>query len=165
MASRAFDLAQNMRDAVAAWFDDPYHGLSLPDRRLITIGLPAADCELFAVAVESIVPIGGAASLPSGLVDDRDEVAFYMRAMVVGLWVLRCAPILDDNGDPPTVDEEEAHADLVLGDHVQLELALDDALANGMLPGCGGFAFIGWESITAEGALGGGVLRVQVSME
>lgn len=164
MASRAFDLAGDLKDVIAAFYDDPTSGLSLPERRLVTIGLPAADCELFAVAVESIVPITGTADATT-IGSDRDEVAFYMRALVVGLWVLRCVPGLNDRGEIPTVAEEEDAAELILSDATNMELALTQGLDDGVLPGCGGFAFIGWESITAEGYLGGGVLRCQVSIE
>lgn len=161
--SRAGALALSCRDAIAAYYDDPVNGLVLPERRLVVVGLPAVDCELLAVSLESVVPIAGSAALQQFVSDDQDPAR--MRAAIIGCWIFRCVPTLDDQGYPPAAaDEEAAHLD-VIDDEARMWAALLDGLAAGMLPGCGGLAFIGWESVTPEGALAGGCLRIQASME
>lgn len=168
MASRAFDLALTIKDFVAAWYDDVSNGLAddeaLPARRFVTLGLPPVDCDEFCVAIEGVVPIAGDANV-TVLPTDSDPVGFWMRAAVMGIWIFRCWPTLDDSGNPPPVDDEEAATQLIMDDFDRFERILGEAFAAGELPGCGGFAFVGTELVTPEGGFGGGVLRCQVSME
>lgn len=159
---RAYTIAGNIVDAVVAHYDAV--GVPLPGRQLVTPGLPAYDCPMLAVHVERIYPHDGrvGVELQPQL---EGEAAFYLRAMSVGLYLLRCVPTLDNQGNPPAADLEEAAAADILRDAVHLWRALSGAIDAGGLPGCGGVAWEGWETITPDGALGGGVLRCRIGLE
>lgn len=167
-----FDLAEACLNVVAAWYDDEVDHPELaaedsprrlPARRLVCIGLPAADCESLQVSIESVTPIDANVGVTALGADN--EVTGYMRAVNLGLWLMRCVPGLDDQANPPAAEDETASALLITGDRVEMEAALHEALDNGELPGCGALAFVEWQSITPEGYIGGGVLRIICSLE
>lgn len=159
---RAYTLA----GAVVTAIGEHYDGLplALPERRLVVPGLPAYDCPMLAVHVERIYPHDGRL-VTEASPQLEGEAAFYMRAMTIAVYLLRCVPTLQADGSPPHADVEEAAAADVLRDAVVVQNALVAALDEGDLPGCAGLAWEGWETITPEGALGGGVIRFRLGME
>lgn len=159
---RAYQVAAGVVEVVSDYYEA--NSLPLPDRRLVTPGLPAYDCAMVAVHVERIYPHDGRVGVEQ-VPQLEGETAFYMRAMSVGLYVLRCVPTLDNSGAPPPSDLEEAAAADILRDPVHLWRALSAAIGDDVLPGCGGVAWEGWETITPSGALGGGLLRCRISLE
>lgn len=159
---RAYTIAGLVVDAIG----DHYDGLSLPlpERRLVVPGLPAYDCPMLAVHVERIFPHDG--NLSAEAVPQMEgEAAFQLRALAVAVYLLRCVPPLNNDGSVPAVELEEGAAADILRDPVHEWRAILDALDAGELPGCGGVAWNGWESLTPDGLLGGGVLRFLVSLE
>lgn len=159
---QAYTIAGAVVDAIGDWYDGL--ALPLPDRRLVTPGLPAYDCAMLAVHVERIYPVGGDL-VTEAIPQLEGEVAFTMRAMTIAAYLLRCIPVLNNDGSPPAADVEEAAAADILRDPVLMWRALLNAISEGGLPGCGGVAWEGWETITPEGGLGGGLLRFRVSLE
>jgi hypothetical protein len=159
---RAYTIAGLVVDAIADHYDGL--GLPLPERRYVAPGLPAYDCPMLAVHVERIFPHDGNLGVES-VPQLEGEAAFYMRGIALAVYLLRCVPPLNNDGTPPAADLEETAAADILRDPVHEWRAVLAALDAGDLPGCGGLAWQGWESVTPDGLLGGGVLRFLVSLE
>lgn len=159
---RAYTIAGLVVDAIGDHYDTL--SLPLPERRLVVPGLPAYDCPMVAVHVERIFPHDGNLS-GEAQPQLEGEAAYYLRAVALAVYVLRCVPALNNDGSVPAVELEETAAADILRDPVHLWRSVLEALEAGELPGCGGVAWLGWESLTPEGLLGGGVLRFLVSLE
>lgn len=110
VASRLFDLAASIRQAIVDYYDIEADAPSLPAERLIVncaFAQHALDCEQLVVAVDDLAPdIGGE---PTGR-----SFGGYAATITVG--VVRCVPVLSDSGDPPSAAEIEASAAVVLAD-------------------------------------------------
>lgn len=138
-------------------------GVDLPARQYVANGLPAFDCEQVTVFCENTVGIQGSplAEFPS---EQFRDAGHAMRAGIFAVTIIRCVPMLDDDGDPPAVEAEDESAALIYGDAVRALNALIGAEERGDLPGCGSVVFQRWTNENAQGGLGGGTLRVAISL-
>lgn len=158
---RIYALALACLDAVIAHYIT--EGVELPERRYVANGLPAFDCEQVTVFCENTVGITGTptAENPTEWFHDAGHA---MRAGIFAVSIIRCVPVLDDDGDPPPVAEENTSAALIYGDAVRVLNALIAAEAAGDLPGGGSVVFRGWTNENAQGGVGGGTLRAAISL-
>lgn len=160
------DRLVNLADAVLVVVEDFYatNGWPLPGRRLITPGQPAWDCEQVTVHVETVVGHGGDPMIET--VEARlAHPAFAMRAAMIAVSIIRCVPVINDQGYPPHAADEQAAASDILRDAVRVWEAFRLAVRAGDLPGCGAAGFVGWESVGPEGGFAGGTARFRVSLE
>lgn len=111
-AEKIFTLADALLDAMVARFQT--HGRPLPDYRFVTAGQVAYDCELFAVSY-----IGLSHAIPGqSAVVIKGPVP---RHVIFQMHLVRCVPIPNAQGTPPTADElngsatEVARDALILG--------------------------------------------------
>lgn len=165
---RLYDVAEACKTAVVAYYTAQAE--TLPDRRYVANGLPAfdltdeGDCdEQFTVFVENTYGISGPPLLedPNAQLGDAGHA---MRAATVALTIVRCVPTIDDSGSIPTVAEEEASAEQIYADAVLMLNALIVAERAGDLAGCGSVTFLRWTNENAQGGVGGGTLRVAISL-
>lgn len=160
---QAYDLAGAIRDAIGSYYDNEI-SVDLPERRLVFPGLPAYDCEQLTVHAERIVPVGGDIS-QEATPDEHDPVGFYMRAVEYGVTILRCVPVPAAVGQVTNPDDEELAAAAILRDPVHVWNGIISAMRSGELPGCGGVRWRSWEALSPQSDLGGGMLRLLVSLE
>jgi len=159
---RIWDLAGDVLAAIESGFasDD----VSLPTRRYRTYGVPAIDCEELVVALEASLGTEGAVNqeVTEPLLAKPGHA---MRSVRFAVWLLRCHPTVQDDGNPPTVTAEEEAAELVMQDAQRLLNVIVAAQRAGDLPACGGLAFEQWTAITPNGGIGGGVLRLRMMLQ
>lgn len=159
--SRLFDLALALLTAVED--GAAAEGVTLPARRYVAHMLPSADCDQLTVHVERTFGYEGALEAEQLLPQyARAGHALRGATYVVQLW--RCVPALDDNGNPPTAAALQASAQEIDADAVLLVNSVLAAERAGDLPGCSGVAIENWTPLTASGGLGGGELRVRVTL-
>lgn len=140
-----------------------HFGAALPERRYVSDGLIAFDCEQLAVQVERTFGQGG--NIAGEQIEPLSASAgFAMRAATLAIWLLHCAPVVGDDGSPPSVTDIEASAEAVLVGAQRLLNALVAAQRAGELAGCHGLAFETWQGVGPDGGLVGGVLRVRVAL-
>ena len=157
---RLYGIARQLLDVAVAGLDDHTQG-GAPARQYVSDGpLIAWDCEQVVVTVESTLGHEG---------DVTTEVAspvncLMMRAAQLGIWVVRCAPTVTEDGLPPLAQDVDDNAAVVLTDVMVLADVVADAYRRGELLGCHGLAFQQWQGIGPEGGLVGGVLRVRVDL-
>ena len=98
-------VAADLLDSAIACYSDS-GAPTIPDRQFLTHGnLPALDCPALAVTVTNLQ----ARQSPP----NRCTVEPRLRLFV---WVVRCYPTLDDNGNPPPSADETAAAKLLQHD-------------------------------------------------
>ncbi len=170
-ASRIFDIAAACLQAVVDHYAT--EGADLPARQYVANGLPAFDMteggecdEQVTVFVESTYGIGG-----DPIIEDPrhqfPDLSHAMRAGVFAVTIVRCVPMIDDSsGNPviPSPEEETESAALIYEDAVLMLNALVEAERAGELPGCGSVSFMRWTNENAQGGVGGGTLRVAISL-
>lgn len=159
---RWWTVAEQVRTAIVSGYDTA--GVELPDRRVITFGPPAADCEMLAVQLERVYGIGGDPTV-AVLESKAPAAGFAMRGATFAVWLLRCIPDVDlalDQLVLPSVTDEEAAAAVIFTDAQLLSNVLAAAVKAGGLPGCASVAIEDWQNIEPQGGLGGGVLRLRV---
>lgn len=156
---RLYAIARQVLDLAGAALATTEAGA--PARQYVSDGpLVAWDCEQIVVTVENTYSHRGDVS-----VEDTSPLdCLVMRAAVLGVWVVRCAPTLDDDGTPPDANEIDTNAAIVLADPMVLLDAIVDAYRAGLLLGCHGLAFQQWQGVGPEGGLTGGVLRLRVDL-
>lgn len=156
---RLYGVARQVLDLVAAALDATPAGA--PDRRYVSDGpLVAWDCEQLVVAVEGTVSHDG-----DLMVETPGPVnCLVMRAATLGVWIVRCAPTVEDDGTPPPADDIDANAAVMLADPTVMLDAIVTAYQAGELAGAFGLALLGWDGVGPEGGLVGGVLRVRVDL-
>lgn len=159
--SRIFDIAQACLDAVVAHYLT--EAVDLPDRQYVSNGLPAFDCEQITVHVENTFGITGT-PLGENPTDQYRDAGHAMRAGVFAITIIRCVPMLDDDGNAPTVAREVTASQAIYADAVLVLNALIVAEGNGDLPGCGAIVFRSWTNENPQGGYGGGTLRVSISL-
>jgi len=160
--TRIYDTCQQLLDAVVAG-----HTGTLPERRYVSAGAPAWDCELVAVWCERTFGVAGDPAVE--VIDPLASSAGHtMRAGTFVVTIARCtAAVVDANGDQitlPSVDEEEAAAAELYQDAQAVINALVAAERAGDLPGCHGVAFESWGPLGPEGGFVAGELRVRVGL-
>ena len=169
-ADRIYAIAEALLAAVEAHYLDPTIAADLPGRRYVANGLPAFDAtddgecdEQLTVFCETTYGIQGSPLLenPEARLADLGHA---MRAAVFAVTIVRCVPTLSDQGTLPTVEAENESSSLIYEDAVLMLNALLVAERAGDLPGCGSVAFLRWQNENAQGGVGGGTLRVVVSL-
>lgn len=160
---RLWLLANAVKDAVVDGYADA--DVELPGRQYVTVGpLPPHDCEQFVVSVEST--FGHEGAIQQEVVDPLTaKPAHAMRAARVTFHIVRCWPVMGDDGEPPSVADEEAAAEAAMADSQLLLNAIVAAQRAGDLPRCGTVAFEQWTAITPSGGFGGGTLRLRLGLE
>ncbi len=118
------------------------------------------NCEILATAVERTYPIEGDVTLEQTSVMGP---GFTNRGAIVIVTILRCVPDIEGNA-PPTPEETEASAEVILTDAQAMWNALLAAVKAGDLGGCRSLAFDGWTAFTVQGGMGGGELRVRMQV-
>lgn len=144
-------------------------GVPLPARQLVTPGVPAWDIDvapcdgLVGVYVERQFSYAG--NLAQEVIEPLyPAVGFATRGAVVSVNVLRCVPVLTDQGLPPAATAEEAAAATILGDSQLLVNTIVAAVRDGEIGGCGSLALEGWRSLGPEGGWAGGALTVRLGV-
>lgn len=132
-----------------------------PNRSYVSDGpLIAWDCEQVVVSVERVYGTDGDVS--AEVVDPVR--CLVMRAAMIGVWVVRCAPTMDDDGNAPTAAAIHENAEVILADPMVVFDGLLAAHRAGDLSAVGGLAFEQWEGVGPDGGLVGGVLRLRVDL-
>lgn len=159
--ARIYGIARATLDCVAAGLTTAGGDHMPPTRQYVADGnLVAWDCEQLCVSVEDTHSIVGN---PAAESQDPD-LAMAMRAATIGIWLVRCCPMMDDDGEPPTADAIDASAQVVLADPQIMVDALWNAQQAGQLATCRGLAFQRWTAVGPQGGLTGGVLRIAVAL-
>lgn len=137
--------------AVAALeeFDRP-----VPDFRFVAGGEVAWDCTLLAVQYIR----GYSGMLGREAVDPIK--CFAPRTHVFQIVVLRCAPIMEEGGDPPPASELNTYGLEVLADAWALQVGILHRYEAGDFGDCQNFAIADATELGPEGALGGVALTV-----
>lgn len=111
--SRLYDLAADLLDSVVARMEDVYQdytpAIVLPERQYVHAGEVAWDCESVVVSGMSLThafPGEAGANL----------VCSPPRHVALDVWIIRCVPTLDDNGNPPSVQALDDAARITLTD-------------------------------------------------
>lgn len=114
--SAVYDLATDLLDSVVARMNAELD-VQLPPRQYVHAGLVAADCEQVVVAV----PEPGLAHSFPGFTASSGAGADVLvcsppRHVTLEVWVWRCVPVTQDNGDSPTTTDLDAAAQVTLAD-------------------------------------------------
>lgn len=137
-------------EAVVAYYDR--NRLSLPERRYVTAGLPAWDCEQVTVRAVRRFPHEG-----NALVEQPVRWLTAQEGVPIEVEIVRSAPVQSETGDPPTVSELNAAASVLYDDGDHVLAAIREACQAGTLPGCDGVVWSGWRNANEEGGVMGGV--------
>lgn len=159
--TRATLTAKALQAAIVDYYEA--NGLELPARRYIAVGLPAYDCELFAVSIDRIFAHSGDINIETP-VATAAHPGLLMRAGTFSCTLVRCVPAPDDNGNPPPAEAEEAAALAVYADQQLMENGIIESYNAGLLVTCNGLTIVEWLPVTPSGLLGGGILRVRLSL-
>lgn len=148
-----YDLAAGALAIIEAAYAE--REVAVPARRYVGDGLPAWDCEQLVVWVEQ-VPVGRA-DQPELSVDD----CLHLRAALLNIDTVRCAPPMSAKGDAPTVAAIDASAQRVLADPMVQFNALLSAYRAETWSAPKALAFDSWLSLGPDGGFVGGRLTVR----
>jgi hypothetical protein len=166
--SYLFDLATGVIAALEAGYPAAPDVAALPERRYVSDGVPAWDCEQLTVHVvrtfNAALPGGGAAGAPGIPAFGKGPT---IRAAEIVVTIVRCSPTIgDDDGlneaSIPSVEEIEAAALVVLSDAEMIPMLLEEAVRTRQLPSCEAITFVSWDGAGPEGGLVGGGCRLQL---
>lgn len=162
-ADRVSATAQAVLDAVTGYYE--VAGVELPERQLIFPGaLPAWDCEFVGVGVERVFSHTGDIAVET-IQAIGAHPSFAMHGAQLTVWVVRCTPVLLDDGSPPTVEALAENAALLLADIQLVHNAVTEATRpTATLATCNGVAFVDWQPVGPDGGFAGGVHRLRVSL-
>lgn len=156
---RLYTLASSVLDVAVAALEASTAGC--PARRYVSDGPAVAwDCEQVTVSVEGTFGHGGDVSAETV----EPVRCLWMRGARLGIWVTRCCPTMDDDGNPPPVEDVEASAAAVLEDPQILADAVVAAYKAGELVEVPGLSLEQWQGIGPEGGLTGGVLFLRFDL-
>lgn len=153
--TKIYDLASSVLASVASRMTAA--GDPPPDRRYVHAGEVAFDCEELVVSA-TVLDHAFPGESP------QMHVCAPPRHVVFEVWLIRCAPVQDDHGNPPSVAELDAAAAQVLTDMWVLPLVLYDGLIEHDWGGianceacdaCDSVLFSSVEAVGPEGAFGG----------
>jgi hypothetical protein len=157
-----YDLAAASLDAIVDnW---PVELEPLPDRRYVTFGEVAWDCEQLVVSVERTFGVDTGDVLSENVLGIDASAPFQLRGATVACSLIRCVPVVDDQGNPPTPVALADSATVVLADGIAMFNCLADAHRAGDLATCNGVAFEAGEAQTPDGGFGGWLTRVRLLM-
>lgn len=159
---RLWNLAVDVKMAIIDGFAAA--AVELPARQYVTYGNPAHDCAQLVVSLEATAGTEG--NIAQEIVDPvLGKAGHAMRYARFGITLIRCVPVVQDDAEPPTVEDEEQASEAILTDTVLLLNSIVAAQRAGDLNRCGGVAFEQWTAITPNGGVGGGILRVRLLLE
>lgn len=156
-------MANGLLTAVGTWYDD--HDLALPERRFVSPGLPAWDCEQVHVRVVSSIPYGG--NVAQALLD-AGQTDWGIRTATYGIGITRCAPVMEVEGInadpvPPTVAELNKCAKVTMEDLAHVMSAVLWGWETSLVPaGCQSLIFGAWDYAGPEGGLVNTELQVTI---
>lgn len=152
--ARAYAAANAVLGIVNGSIEEP------PARNYVTVGLPAFDCAEVVVGVDRMLGHLGDPSVEQ----NQALRCLAMRAVELSVWVIRCVPVLTNQGTPPTPEHLDTSAQVVLRDPIAVMNGVIAAHNAGQLGDTYGVVFMDWRGITPEGGLGGGVQRIRVDL-
>lgn len=159
--SALFDLCEGaLQSVVSRWPDDAD---PLPARQLVSDGDVYWDCEQLAVQAESAYPTTGDVRTQQYW----DEGSVGLRAVVISVWLMRCVPDMDTEGDDivlPSAEEITDAARVLLGDANTVLDLLVVAQKSGELATCQGFTFDGWSTVGPSGGFAASVTRFRAQL-
>lgn len=148
-----FEVANGLFDSVVAHYADEM--ADLPERRYISDGLIARDCEQFVVQIArtySGTPTALATGATSGLAT---------RTAVLRAEIARCSPVTGDSGSPPSPEAIMQSADLIHSDHDDL---IDAARKFAKDSGCDPIAVGDATPFGPEGGIAGWAVEVRAQI-
>lgn len=136
------------------------YGAALPANRYVANGAVAYDfCDL--LAVQLLPARTGTPGLPIPAVVDATTTL----NVDVAVHLIRCAPVVDDEGSPPPASDIEANARVILADAWTMLQGVVAGLQAGTLLGtCARVLIASLDSYGPEGGAAGSVLRLNVSL-
>jgi hypothetical protein len=143
---------------------DANSALGAPDRRYVSVGDPALDCDQITVAATARPAL--VASSGAGL----DAARHHRRARILiaefRIAVVRCGyPTLDEHANPPSDVDLEAAAASLYAEGWALFVGLNDAARGGSLgEWCGEWSVDSLDPIGQEGAVAGWVVSASASV-
>lgn len=159
-ADRAYAVARNVLDQLEAILTADASLPAIPERRYVAIGLPALDCAQLVVSIDRITGHEG-----NPAVETNNPVrCLTMRAVELSVWLLRCVPVVDDDGNPPEPLDIEASSAEIAMDPIRVLDAILAAYQAGDLGHLWGLVFLDWRSLTPQGGLAGGQQRLRIDL-
>lgn len=149
-----YDLAEATLSAIVAGW--PVDAEPIPDRQYVSDGTIVWDCESLVVIVNSTFGTDSDVAVEQII---QEGLGFALRAAQIGVLILRCVPVIDDDAEPPTAEAIDGSANVILRDSIALMNVLVAAQQNGELATCNGLAFERWSSQGPAGGFGGGILQ------
>jgi hypothetical protein len=158
---RLYLVAREVLDVVVAGYIA--ESAPLPERRFISTGPPAWDCELLAVWVERTFSHSG---------DVRTEtpepttaaVGQVLRGAQLRIQLVRCVPTVGPNRKPPpSAQQEDDASKLLLEDGQRIQNILVAANKAGELATCNDVAFVEWVSVGPDGGMAASTHGLRVS--
>lgn len=93
---------------------------------------------------------------------DRVRCDTHSQAATIELGVVRCAPSVDDRGNPPTLHQKEQSARVIHSDRVRMMKAVRCCFTPEQ--GCDDIVFGGWVPVSEQGGCIGGSMTVTISL-
>lgn len=156
-ANDVYTLAAALLAAVIDYFADQSPAIGLPERRYVTIGTPAIDCEQVTVAVPSLFT-----GLP-GNAYVGPLVPGVTSAVEFGVSIMRCVPT-GESGNPPRPADIETKTEELLTDAKILREAVFAAKRDGTFGSCNDVVIAECVAIGPEGGFGGWNQLVRVGL-
>lgn len=142
-------------------FDPTLEGA--PDRQVITAGQPVMDCcdQLAATATQVL----DAPLAPGGLAAGR-KIAGKINHVAMAVTITRCYPMPDENGQPPTTDEQTEAARQINADGWALWNHLYNMWrADLLFTFCDELFFDSMRPLGPSGGCAGWVLQIRISLD
>lgn len=159
--SRIFDLATEILAAVQTGLAT--EGVEVPGRAYVSAGAPAFDlgpCDQLAVWLELADRDIGTSNDINGF--DEDNARWLMRVGRFVVTLNRCSAVLQENGEPPSVEEEQAAAQALYGDATSIVNAV--MVSPGIDAVCHGVSYAGLVVIGPSGGTVAAEVRFDVSL-
>lgn len=164
--SRTYDAASEILDTlVADWPTDPDVASPLPTgRQYVNWGNVIWDCEQLVVTIERTFGHLGDVSAEQ---IDVQPLTMAVRAVTIGVWIIRCVPDIDASGERiilPTPHALDDSAKLLAADTDVVLAILAKAQRKNQLLACGSVGFENAIAQGPEGGFSGGVTRLRVGL-
>lgn len=153
-----YTLAGDLLAAVEGYFAAEAPAVDLPDRRYVTTGSPAFDCEQVTVTIPQLFT-----GLP-GSAYVGPLVPGVTSAVELQVSVIRCVPTMDDGGNPPDTTDLETSAQELLIDADLLRAAMFEAKKDGVFDTCNDVVIAETIAYGPEGGFGGWTQIVRVGL-
>lgn len=156
--------ADTLAAVVNRWPDD---ASPLPERQFVSNGFVTWDCEEVAVAVERTYGVEGEPGFETASASGVHLMG--VRAIQVAIWIIRCVPDMTTDDDENVIVPSAVAIDASAAELLTDPTAIINALITQMrtaegLGSCSGIAFQNWTAEGPSGGLGGGTLRVAMTL-